>query len=132
MGGAEEAESDEFYELTPEDYARLVSKKRKERFLKTAKSRDAEAAARRSKFAKATLRVRFLDSIMMVFGSHCSPGLKFIGLLASIQRWNASASVPSGRVFQGGYINVDGDVIDHEGTVNLQMLSAANIIDMYA
>ncbi|EFJ36483.1 hypothetical protein SELMODRAFT_404533 [Selaginella moellendorffii] len=50
--GAEEAESDEFYELTPEDYARLVSKKREERFLKTAKIRDAEAAARRSKFAK--------------------------------------------------------------------------------
>ncbi|EFJ36087.1 hypothetical protein SELMODRAFT_404531 [Selaginella moellendorffii] len=43
---------DEFYELTPEDYARLVSKKREERFLKTAKIRDAEAAARRSKFAK--------------------------------------------------------------------------------
>ncbi|XP_024541227.1 plant UBX domain-containing protein 1-like [Selaginella moellendorffii] len=59
------SESDEFYELTPEDYARLVSKKREERFLKTAKSRDAEAAARRSKFAKATLRVQFPDSIIV-------------------------------------------------------------------
>ncbi|XP_024518664.1 plant UBX domain-containing protein 1 [Selaginella moellendorffii] len=63
--GKEEAESDEFYELTPEDYARLVSKKREERFLKTAKIRDAEAAARRSKFAKATLRVQFPDSIIV-------------------------------------------------------------------
>ncbi|EFJ18566.1 hypothetical protein SELMODRAFT_444515 [Selaginella moellendorffii] len=64
-GERKEAESDEFYELTPEDYARLVSKKREERFLKTAKIRDAEAAARRSKFAKATLRVQFPDSIIV-------------------------------------------------------------------
>ncbi|EFJ36487.1 hypothetical protein SELMODRAFT_404541 [Selaginella moellendorffii] len=60
-------------------------------------------------------------------GSHCSLGLKFIGLLTSIQWWNASASVPSGRVFQAGYIDVDGDVIDHGGTVNLQMLQQPGI-----
>ncbi|EFJ36084.1 hypothetical protein SELMODRAFT_404525 [Selaginella moellendorffii] len=116
--GAEEAESDEFYELTPEDYARLVSKKREERFLKTAKIRDAEAAARISKFAK------------MVF---------WISLFSGTQvHWPAyehtvvECKYLIGRVFQGGYIDVDGEVIDHGGTVNLQMLPATNIIDMYA
>ncbi|XP_044465069.1 plant UBX domain-containing protein 1-like isoform X2 [Mangifera indica] len=55
------AETDDFYEFTAEDYSRLLATKKQENFLKTRKIREAEEAARRSKITKAAIRVRFPD-----------------------------------------------------------------------
>ncbi|PIA51386.1 hypothetical protein AQUCO_01100305v1 [Aquilegia coerulea] len=55
-------EPDDFYELTPEDYFRVLSIKKEDKLLKTRKIREAEQAARRSRITKATIRVRFPDN----------------------------------------------------------------------
>ncbi|XP_010248852.1 PREDICTED: plant UBX domain-containing protein 1 isoform X2 [Nelumbo nucifera] len=55
-------EPDDFYEFTAEDYYRLLATKKEDRFLKTRKIREAEEAARRSRMAKAVIRVRFPDN----------------------------------------------------------------------
>ncbi|GKV07884.1 hypothetical protein SLEP1_g19588 [Rubroshorea leprosula] len=55
-------EPDEFYEFTAEDYYRLLSTKKEDKFLKTRKIREAEEAARRSRITKAIIRVRFPDN----------------------------------------------------------------------
>ncbi|XP_010528188.1 PREDICTED: plant UBX domain-containing protein 1 [Tarenaya hassleriana] len=65
-----EEESDEFYELTPEDYYRLLATKKDDKFLKTRKLREAEEAARRSKLTKAVIRVRFPDNITLEVKFH--------------------------------------------------------------
>ncbi|KAI3713263.1 hypothetical protein L1987_71837 [Smallanthus sonchifolius] len=55
-------EPDEFFEFTAEDYYRILSTKKEDKFLKTKKIREAEEAARRSRITKAVIRVRFPDN----------------------------------------------------------------------
>ncbi|XP_071711242.1 plant UBX domain-containing protein 1-like [Rutidosis leptorrhynchoides] len=57
--GSEEQDELEF---TPEDYYRILSTKKEDKYLKTKKIRDAETAARRSRMTKAVIRVRFPDN----------------------------------------------------------------------
>ncbi|KAL8151008.1 hypothetical protein V2J09_020816, partial [Rumex salicifolius] len=61
-GTADTEESDDFYEFKPEDYYRLLATKKEDKYLKTRKIRDAEVAARRSRYTKAVIRVRFPDN----------------------------------------------------------------------
>eukprot|EP00250_Pteridium_aquilinum_P031824 c44331_g1_i1 orf=182-934(+) len=67
MGSAQrqEEESDDFYEFTQEDYARMVASKKSENYLKTKKIRDAEAASRRARHTKAIIRVLFPDNYIL-------------------------------------------------------------------
>ncbi|KAJ4729389.1 plant UBX domain-containing protein 1-like [Melia azedarach] len=65
-------EPDEFYEFTAEDYYRLLATKKEDKFLKTRKIREAEEAARRSKFTKAVTRVRFPDNHTLEVNFHPS------------------------------------------------------------
>lgn len=58
-------EPDEFYELTNEDYFRLMATKKEDNILKTKKLRDAEKAARRPNFSKAVIRVQFPDNYII-------------------------------------------------------------------
>ncbi|MCO5571658.1 hypothetical protein L7F22_025405 [Adiantum nelumboides] len=58
-------ESDDFYEFTEEDYARLLASKKPETFLRTKKIRDAEEAARRARLTKAIIRVQFPDNYIV-------------------------------------------------------------------
>ncbi|XP_077251843.1 plant UBX domain-containing protein 1-like [Tasmannia lanceolata] len=53
---------DDFYEFTAEDYYRILASKKEDKFLKTRKIRESEEAARRSRIAKAVIRVRFPDN----------------------------------------------------------------------
>ncbi|KAK9108394.1 hypothetical protein Syun_024405 [Stephania yunnanensis] len=69
-------ESDDFYEFTPEDYYRILSKNKEERFLKTRKIREAEEAARRSRITKAVIRVRFPDNYTLEATFHPSETLQ--------------------------------------------------------
>ncbi|KAF5732680.1 tether containing UBX domain for GLUT4 [Tripterygium wilfordii] len=55
-------EPDDYYEFTAEDYYRVMSSRKEERFLKTRKLREAEEAARRARITKAVVRVRFPDN----------------------------------------------------------------------
>lgn len=55
-------ETDDFYEFTAEDYHRLLTTKKEEKYLKTRKLREAEEAARRSRMTKSVIRVRFPDN----------------------------------------------------------------------
>ncbi|GAV85754.1 UBX domain-containing protein [Cephalotus follicularis] len=54
-------ESDDFYEFTAEDYYRVMSTRKEEKYLKTRKIREAEEAARRSRITKVVIRIRFPD-----------------------------------------------------------------------
>lgn len=61
-----EEESDDFYNLTPEDYYHITSSERnKPQVLKTRRMREAEARARRNSIKKATIRVRFPDGYVL-------------------------------------------------------------------
>ncbi|XP_024978647.1 plant UBX domain-containing protein 1-like [Cynara cardunculus var. scolymus] len=55
-------EPDDQLEFTTEDYYRVLSTKKEDKYLKTKKIRDAEAAASRSRITKAVVRVRFPDN----------------------------------------------------------------------
>lgn len=57
-----EEPADDFYEFTAEDYYRLLSTKKEDKYLKTKKIREKEEAARRSRVTKAVIRVRFPDN----------------------------------------------------------------------
>lgn len=61
-GASTSEEPDDFYDFTAEDYYRLLSTKKEDKFLKTRKIREAEEAARRSRSTKAVIRVRFPDN----------------------------------------------------------------------
>ncbi|KAK8619067.1 hypothetical protein V6N13_133035 [Hibiscus sabdariffa] len=62
QNGVPDTELDDFFEFTAEDYFRLMSTKKEDKFLKTRKIREAEEAARRSRITKAVIRVRFPDN----------------------------------------------------------------------
>ncbi|RHN63985.1 hypothetical protein MtrunA17_Chr4g0064241 [Medicago truncatula] len=55
-------ETDEFYELTDNDYYKLLSTKKEDKVLKTRNLREAEVAACRPRITKAIIRVRFPDN----------------------------------------------------------------------
>ncbi|CAA7404867.1 unnamed protein product [Spirodela intermedia] len=67
-----EEEDDDIYDFTPDDYYRIMSIKKEDLFLKTHKIREAEAAARRAKIAKAIIRVRFPDNFVLEAKFHPS------------------------------------------------------------
>lgn len=54
-------ESDDFYEFTPADYARLQSSRKEEKFLKTKYLREQDEAAARNRITKAIIRIQFPD-----------------------------------------------------------------------
>lgn len=70
--------TDDFYEFTAEDYHLLMSAKKEDKFLKTRKIREAEAAARRSKITKAVIRIRFPDGHTLEATFHPSEPLQSI------------------------------------------------------
>lgn len=61
----QEEESDDFYEFTEQDYARMLASKKTEVHLKTKKIRDAEAASRRARITKTIIRVQFPDTYIL-------------------------------------------------------------------
>ncbi|XP_022869792.1 plant UBX domain-containing protein 1-like [Olea europaea var. sylvestris] len=63
-------EPDDFYDFTAEDYFRLMSTKKEDKYLKTRKIREAEEATRRSKITKAVIRVRFPDNYTLEASFH--------------------------------------------------------------
>lgn len=65
-------EPEDFYEFTAEDYYRVLSTKKEDKFLKTRKIREAEEAARRSRISKAIIRVRFPDNYTLEAKFHPS------------------------------------------------------------
>ncbi|KAJ4761898.1 Plant UBX domain-containing protein 1 [Rhynchospora pubera] len=67
LPSSNEEEPDDFYDLTPEDYYRLMGNKigAQSEMLKTRKIREAEAAARRARYTKAVVRVRFPDNYIL-------------------------------------------------------------------
>lgn len=85
-------ESDEFYELTPTDYYRLVASKKEDKSLKTRKLREAEEAARRAKLTKAVMRVRFPDNHTLEATFH--PSEKIQCLIDLVKRVLAQPEIP--------------------------------------
>ncbi|XP_048591344.1 plant UBX domain-containing protein 1 isoform X4 [Brassica napus] len=85
-------ESDEFYELTPTDYYRLVASKKEDKSLKTRKLREAEEAARRAKLTKAVIRVRFPDNHTLEATFH--PSEKIQCLIDLVKRALAQPDIP--------------------------------------
>ncbi|XP_042513646.1 plant UBX domain-containing protein 1-like [Macadamia integrifolia] len=78
-------ESDDSNEFTVEDYYRILSTRKEERFLKTRKIREAEEAARRSRITKAIIRVRFPDNCTLEVKFHPSETLQsLIDLLMKV------------------------------------------------
>ncbi|KAG9446361.1 hypothetical protein H6P81_012489 [Aristolochia fimbriata] len=78
-------EDDDFYEFTAEDYYRLLSTKKEEKFLKTRKIREAEEAARRSRMTKSVIRVRFPDNHTLEVKFHPSETIQcLIDLLRKV------------------------------------------------
>ncbi|KAL4581548.1 hypothetical protein LXL04_006071 [Taraxacum kok-saghyz] len=59
---ASSSEEPDDLEFTTADYYRILSTKKEDKYLKTKKIRDAEAAASRSRMTKAVIRVRFPDN----------------------------------------------------------------------
>ncbi|CAH1420570.1 unnamed protein product [Lactuca virosa] len=59
VSGSEESDDLEF---TTADYYRILATKKEDKYLKTKKIRDAEAAASRSRITKAVIRIRFPDN----------------------------------------------------------------------
>eukprot|EP00262_Sarcandra_glabra_P013082 TRINITY_DN3541_c0_g1_i1.p1 TRINITY_DN3541_c0_g1~~TRINITY_DN3541_c0_g1_i1.p1 ORF type:complete len:250 (+),score=50.49 TRINITY_DN3541_c0_g1_i1:70-819(+) len=78
-------EQDEFYEFTAEDYYRVMSTKKEDKFLKTRKIRESEEAARRSRITKAVIRVRFPDNFTLEATFHPSETIQsLIDLLMKV------------------------------------------------
>jgi tether containing UBX domain for GLUT4 len=71
---ADQEEDDDFYELQPADYFKLVSNRIAEQsnVLKTRKIREAELAAQRARITKAVMRVRFPDGYILEADFHPS------------------------------------------------------------
>ncbi|XBI56723.1 hypothetical protein VPH35_038260 [Triticum aestivum] len=67
-------EDDDFYELQPSDYYKLISNRLAEqsKVLKTRKIREAELAAQRARLTKAVARVRFPDGYILEAEFHPS------------------------------------------------------------
>ncbi|CAK7330885.1 unnamed protein product [Dovyalis caffra] len=85
-------EMDDFYDFTTEDYYRLLSTKKEDKYLKTKKIRDAEEAARRSRITKTTIRVRFPDNHTLEAVFH--PSEKIQNLFDLLSRVLAQPEVP--------------------------------------
>ncbi|KAJ4959778.1 hypothetical protein NE237_019688 [Protea cynaroides] len=78
-------EPDNSHEFTAEDYYRIMSTKKEDKFLKTRKIREAEEAARRSRITKAIIRVRFPDNWTLELKFHPSESLQsLIDLLMKV------------------------------------------------
>ncbi|KAD6796075.1 hypothetical protein R6Q59_020034 [Mikania micrantha] len=72
-------------EFTTEDYYRILATKKEDKYLKTKKIRDAEAAARRSRITKVVIRVRFPDNNTLEATFHPSETLQsLVDLLAKV------------------------------------------------
>ncbi|KAE8796375.1 Tether containing UBX domain for GLUT4 [Hordeum vulgare] len=71
---ADQEEDDDFYELQPGDYYKLISNRLAEqsKVLKTRKIREAELAAQRARLTKAVMRVRFPDGYILEVEFHPS------------------------------------------------------------
>ncbi|KAF8408376.1 hypothetical protein HHK36_007525 [Tetracentron sinense] len=65
-------EPEDFYELTTDDYYRILATRKEDKFLKTRKIREAEEAACRSRITKAVIRVRFPDDYTLEAKFHSS------------------------------------------------------------
>ncbi|GER33299.1 plant UBX domain-containing protein 1 [Striga asiatica] len=85
-------ETDDFYEFTPEDYYRLLAAKKEDKYLKTKKIRDAETAARRSRFTKAVIRVRFPDNHTLEVSFHPSETIQ--SLVDLLKKVSAHPELP--------------------------------------
>ncbi|KAL5717768.1 Plant UBX domain-containing protein 1 [Ranunculus cassubicifolius] len=85
-------EPDDFYELTTEEYLRVMSRKKDDKFLKTRKIREAEEAARRSKITKAVIRVRFPDNHTLEVKFH--PSETFQELIDLLKKVVARPDLP--------------------------------------
>ncbi|XP_008812422.2 plant UBX domain-containing protein 1-like [Phoenix dactylifera] len=74
MSASSKEEPDDFYDLTPEDYYRIMSDRigAQSQILKTRKMREAEAAARRAKITKVVIRVCFPDNYILEVKFHPS------------------------------------------------------------
>lgn len=82
---ANSEESDEFFELTPQDFYHLMATKKEDKYLKTRKIREAEEAAKRAKMTKSTIRVRFPDDHTLEAVFHPSEPLqKVFDLLSKV------------------------------------------------
>lgn len=78
-------ETDDFYEFTQEDYFRMLTTKKEDKYLKTRKIREAEDAARRSRITKAVIRVRFPDNYTLEATFHPSEKIQsLIDLLTKV------------------------------------------------
>lgn len=71
-------ETDEFYEFTAEDYYRIMAARKEDKYLKTRKIQEAEEAASRSRFTKATIRVRFPDNLTLEVTFHPSEKIQSV------------------------------------------------------
>ncbi|KAK3413074.1 hypothetical protein EUGRSUZ_I01692 [Eucalyptus grandis] len=85
-------ETDDFYEFTAEDYHRLLSTKKEEKYLKTKKLREAEEAARRSRITKTVIRVRFPDNHTLEATFH--PSEKIESLIVLLEKVVAKPELP--------------------------------------
>jgi len=85
-------ERDDFYEFTAEDYYRMLATKKADKYLKTKKIREAEAAAHRSRITKTTIRVRFPDNHTLEVVFH--PSEKIQSLYDLLSRMVAQPEVP--------------------------------------
>ncbi|XP_037486063.1 plant UBX domain-containing protein 1-like [Triticum dicoccoides] len=74
LSKADQEEDDDFYELQPSDYYKLISNRLAEqsKVLKTRKIREAELAAQRARLTKAVARVRFPDGYILEAEFHPS------------------------------------------------------------
>ncbi|XP_076946657.1 plant UBX domain-containing protein 1-like [Bidens hawaiensis] len=82
---ASEAEEPDDLEFTAEDYYHILATKKEDKYLKTKKIRDAEAAARRSTITKAVVRVRFPDNHTLEATFHPSETMQsLIDLLVKV------------------------------------------------
>ncbi|KAF4367636.1 hypothetical protein G4B88_001388 [Cannabis sativa] len=78
-------EPDDFYDFTAEDYYRIMSSKKEDKFLKTRKLREAEEAARKSKITKSVIRVRFPDNHTLEATFHPSETIQsLVDLLSKV------------------------------------------------
>ncbi|KAF8026130.1 hypothetical protein BT93_F2822 [Corymbia citriodora subsp. variegata] len=91
-------DTDDFYEFTAEDYHRLLTAKKEEKYLKTKKLREAEEAARRSRMTKLVvsiwncLRVRFPDNHTLEATFH--PSEKIESLVDLLEKVVAKPELP--------------------------------------
>ncbi|KAF5744152.1 tether containing UBX domain for GLUT4 [Tripterygium wilfordii] len=78
-------EPDDYYELTAEDYYRVMAPRKEERFLKTRKLREAEEAAWRARITEAVVRVRFPDNHTLEVTFHPSETIQsLVDLLKNV------------------------------------------------